>query len=108
MKRGFLEKLKQKIIFWLVRRLPDCKTITPKLGKALDKKLSRREKIITNLHLYTCEACADYIKQIKFIRELFEEQEKYFQSINNSLKLNHKSRERIKKALLSAVNPVFI
>ena len=64
-----LEKIKWAIIFWLARRLPDCKAITPLLGETIDRKPTVREKIVMRLHLFTCEACGRYLGQIKFLKE---------------------------------------
>lgn len=63
------EKIKWAIIFWLARRLPDCKTITPLLGETLDRQPTLRERIVMRLHLLTCDACSRYLSQIKFLKE---------------------------------------
>ncbi len=105
MKQTFLDKLKRKFIRALSRRLPDCEAVTPKLGKALDKELSCRERLIVNLHLFACRKCARYADQIKFIREAFKEKD--FQSEEASSKfggeqLSVETRRRIENALRSA------
>jgi len=69
MGNAVFEKIKWAIIFWLARRLPDCKTMTPLLGETLDRKPTLREKLVMRLHLFTCEACERYLGQIKFLKE---------------------------------------
>lgn len=69
MEQTFVDRLKWAGLIWLARRLPDCKTLTPKLGESLDKELSRYERIVNYLHLLTCEACRLYLSQIKFISD---------------------------------------
>lgn len=69
MKRSLIESIKLTIIHWLARRLPDCKTITPKLGESLDRKLSLWTRLILKLHIFTCGPCRRYLHQIKFIKE---------------------------------------
>jgi hypothetical protein len=63
------QKLKWILILWLARRLPDCKTMTRTLGESLDRRAGWRESIVTKLHLFTCEACKQYLDQIGFLKE---------------------------------------
>ena len=101
MKQSILEKLKWSFIFWLARRLPDCKTITPTISASIDRKTSLREKITIKLHFITCNACSNYLKQIKFLHKAMQVQEKLFTSgkdISNA-KMSVEAKDRIKKAL---------
>jgi hypothetical protein len=106
MKESRLEKLKWAFIFWLARRLPDCKTMTPILGESLDRKLSLREKLTSKLHLFTCQACANYLKQVKFLREAIHIQEKIFTKEKDfsDSKMSIEAKERIKNALKSSIH----
>ncbi|HEX8288867.1 MAG TPA: zf-HC2 domain-containing protein [Pyrinomonadaceae bacterium] len=95
-------------IFWLARRLPDCKTITPTLGESLDRKLSLREKIQMRLHLFTCDACARYLKQVKFLSNAVQAQnEKLIEEENPSINLSLATKERLKNALKSSTGFAF-
>ena len=69
MKQSLLESIKLTIIHWLARRLPDCKTITPKLGESLDHELDLRTRLIMKLHMFTCGPCRKYLHQIEFIKK---------------------------------------
>jgi anti-sigma factor RsiW len=102
--KNFREKLKWGFVFFLARRLPDCKTITQTLSASLDRELSLREKIVTRLHLFTCAACQNYVKQINFMREAFQIREETFSSERNAFapRLSTDAKERMKNALKQA------
>ncbi len=104
MKKTLFKQIKQSFIFWLARRLPDCKTITPTLSQSLDRKLSLREKIVMRLHLFTCTACARYLEQIKFLSGAMHEREDRLAETDDSspVKMSNEAKERLKNALKSA------
>ena len=62
-------KIKWAIIFWLARRMPDCKKMTPLFGETLDRKPTLRERIVMRLHLFTCDACSRYLRHITFLKK---------------------------------------
>lgn len=93
-------KLKWQLILFLARRLPDCKTITPKLGESMDRKLSFRERVVNRLHLFTCEACRRYREQIEFLHIALEATGGASEEITNA-SLSPGSKERLKKAVRS-------
>lgn len=103
MEQTLFAKLKWQFILILARRLPDCKTITPKLGESLDRKLTRRERIVNRLHLFTCEACQRYLEQIKFLHKAMLEHEAFLkaEAENSTATLGSDTKERLKKALSS-------
>lgn len=98
---NLFQKLKMQFIFFLARRLPDCREMTPVIGESLDRKLTRRERITMRLHLLTCQGCVNYLANLKFMREVFRLQEKKIEE-NPPVELSPEARERIKKALTSA------
>lgn len=69
MENTLFGKIKWALIRWLARRLPDCKVMVKTLGETLDRNLSLKEKVIAKLHLFTCEACERYLKQVKFLHD---------------------------------------
>lgn len=96
------EKIKLQIIFFIARRVRNCKNLTPLFSESLDRKLSVREKIELKLHLFTCESCVRYVHQIKFLREAL--QNHAGQIDDQSLlekRLSPAAKERIKKTLRS-------
>jgi len=102
-------KLKWQLILFLARRLPDCKTLTPTLGESIDRKLSFRERIITRLHLFTCEACQRYLEQVQFLHEALRNHERMIETATgfSSAALSTEAKERIKKALSSTFGLAF-
>lgn len=104
MKKGIFRRLKSAFIFWLARRLPDCKTMTPVLSQSLDRRLSLREKIVVKLHLFTCGFCGGYFKQIKFLSEAMRKRRESSpeNEILTSAKMSSDSKEKLKSALKSA------
>lgn len=101
MSQTLREKLRWQLIFFLARRLPDCKTITPTLGEMNDRKLSLRERTVVKLHLFTCEACRLYVEQVKFLHDAFLERERMVESAAEAsdAELSSAAKERIRKAL---------
>ena len=98
MRQSFLEKLKWAFIFWLARRLPDCKTLTPVIGESIDRKLGIKDRVNVKLHLITCDACRNYLKQIKFLRKAIKVRELIFVNGQDVLrsKLSDEAQARIK------------
>lgn len=45
-----------------------CKEATYKLSEAQDRKLALAERIDLKMHLMMCKGCANYRKQIDFMR----------------------------------------
>lgn len=101
MKRIF-EKIKLQIIFFIARRVRDCKNITPLFSESLDRKLSLKKKIEMKLHLFTCQACVRYVHQIKFLREAVQKQaEQIDNETSSEKKLSDSAKERMIDALRS-------
>jgi|SRR5882757_1649210 len=109
MKQTLFEKIKWAFIFWLARRLPDCKTMTPTLGESLDRKLSLNEKIVIKLHLFTCEACERYLKQVTFLREAMHAHEDRLtgESDASSCQLSVEVKNKMKELLRSSAGFAF-
>jgi hypothetical protein len=99
--RTITGKLKWQFILFLARRLPDCKTITPTLSESIDRELTLKERIITRLHLFTCEACARYVHQIRVLHDIIHTHQLDLERANPSL--DPSAKERM-KALLSSAN----
>lgn len=100
--RTIFEKIKLQIIFFIARRVRDCKNITPLFSKSLDKKLPLWTRFELKLHLFTCQACVRYIQQIKFLRETLQKHaEQIDEEILSDRKLSDAAKEKLKKALQS-------
>jgi Putative zinc-finger len=99
--KEILGKIKLQFIFFLARRLPDCKHVTPLFSESLDRKTTLREKIVMRLHLFTCGACVNYLSNLKFMREVFRTQEENLEREKLSVSLSPEARDRLKNALKS-------
>ena len=51
------------------------------------------------LHLWSCSACVNYLANLKFMRDVFHEQERQFDKDDIKVKLTAEARERLKNAL---------
>ena len=96
-RKSLKQRVEWTVIVWLARRLPDCKTMTEKMGRALDEGSGLHDRIIQRLHLYTCQACRRYLEQIKFLKQAFQFREKEF--VGEGLPLSKDAKERIKARL---------
>ena len=99
MNQGVIEKIKWAIIFWLARRLPDCKTVTPKLGESLDRKLPLKTRLVLKLHMFTCGPCARYLKQIKYLKDAMHAHDKQLKNEDSSQKLRDEAKASTKEKL---------
>lgn len=105
---GIVKKLKWQLILWLARRLPDCRRLTRSLGESLDRKPSLRERIVLRLHLITCEACALYFDQIKFLHEALSLLGKRPDGDDGMTQsMSRESKERIKSVLRRSIGLAF-
>lgn len=101
---NLFKKIKRAFKFWLARRLPDCRTMTPTISESLDRRLSAREKIIMRLHLFTCSFCARYLRQIEFLSEAMHKHEERLSETedSSSARMSSEVKEKLKTALKSA------
>jgi len=106
MSQTLTARLKWQLILFLARRLPDCKTITPKLGESVDRKLSYRDRVINRLHLFTCEACRRYLEQIKFLHTALAVAANDPETFPTA-KLSSEAKERLKKVISSSIGNAF-
>lgn len=84
---------------WLAEKTEDCKSVSPLFSYKLDRRLTLKEKIRVKIHLFTCGACLNYVSNLKFMHEVFHEQEKNFQEEKLAESLQEDSKDRIKKFL---------
>lgn len=98
--KNVFEKIKLQIIFFLARRVRNCKNLAPLYSESIDRKLSLKTRIELKIHLFTCEACVRYLQQIKFLREAMQKHAESFESeALPEKKLSSDAKERIKKAI---------
>ena len=45
-----------------------CKEASVLLSQAQERRLNRRERFVLRLHLWLCDGCSNFRKQLEFIR----------------------------------------
>ena len=94
------KRVRRAVIFWLARRLPHCRQMAPVFSESLDRRPSLRTRVVIRLHLFTCTRCVRYLKQLRFMRELFEAGERLCADDSAAAPaLDRETRERLKGAL---------
>lgn len=94
------KRLKRAFILWLARRVPHCRQMIPVYSASLDREPAWRTRILIRLHLFTCTRCVRYLKQLRFMRELFREGERLCHDDSPAAPaLSPAARERLKDAL---------
>jgi len=94
-------KLKLQVIFWLARRLPTCREVTPWMSESLDNPLPLGRRIKLRLHILVCEYCKRYEEQLMALRNAVQAMASppAESSPNDQPGLSADARERIKQAL---------
>lgn len=99
-----LKRIRQEGEFWLGRRLPTCRELTPVLSQSLERRLTLREQLTLRLHFLICAYCARYLKQLRFMRDALRAREARALEAdaaddNAASSLAPEARERIRRAL---------
>jgi len=50
-----------------------CREATELIGRSLQTRLGIRERVKVRLHLLVCNACRNYLSNLKFMKEVFED-----------------------------------
>jgi len=79
--------------------LPPCKEIVKIISASLDRKLTRRERVILKLHLAACEPCVRYLDQSYFLSNAVQQIDDEMKSDLYSGRLSDEARDRIKDIL---------
>jgi hypothetical protein len=72
------------------------------MSQRLDRKLSVRERVVLNLHLFVCKWCLDYARQLSFLRDTVRTEAKRLEeepADNSGLPMA--AKERMKRSLTS-------
>lgn len=99
MASNFLNRLKLEAIFWLARRLPVCRELTPWMSERLDKPLPLGREIKLRLHIMICDWCKRYQEQLYALRQAVQTMAEPKDSAPDQPRLSDEARERIKQAL---------
>lgn len=84
---------------WVWRNLPSCKEIVKLITASMDARLSLREWILMKVHLFSCDSCINFLKQVKLIRSALRHGGERLDRENSDIKLSDDARARLKDAL---------
>lgn len=77
-----------------------CKDMSELISLAQDQRLSIRQKMMLRMHLFFCEACSRFDKQIRFLNRAMENYVQNHSSGDDTKKsLPEDAKERIRRAL---------
>lgn len=94
----------EKILEWIFKFLPDCEQTTFDISRSLDEMPGFWKTFTTKLHLLTCIACRNYLKQITFIRNAIRIDDNEPDVTDSpACNLRVEVKKRLKTALLLAV-----
>lgn len=95
------DNLKHSIRFWLLRKLPTCQQTVEKISQSMERKLTLRERLDLNLHLWICAWCQWYLEHLQIIREAARAKGKESPDLDSisGPALSSEARERIKRNL---------
>ncbi|MGH9940854.1 MAG: zf-HC2 domain-containing protein [Pyrinomonadaceae bacterium] len=95
------DKAVHGVRYWLLRRLPPCKVMAPLMSESLERRLTWRERVLLQLHLWVCVWCVWYLKHLQVISEAVGARAARIEDdpLTASLSLSNEARERIRAAL---------
>ena len=101
MASNLIEKIKLESIYWLARRLPVCRELTPWMSERLDHPLPLGREIKLRLHLMICEWCKRYQEQLVVLRDAVQtlSDSKQESIMIDQPGLSSEARKRIKNAM---------
>ena len=91
----------EKILEWIFKFLPDCEQTAFDISRSLDEMPGVWKTFKTNLHLHTCKACRNYLKQLTFIRGAISRHDDTKDS--PACDLSVEAKQRLKAVVLFAV-----
>ncbi len=75
-----------------------CKEASALVSQSLDRRLGWRERALLRLHLWACDACTLFRRQMEFLRAAARQYARRSAAVE-SLRLSDGARERIKRTL---------
>lgn len=79
--------------------MPSCKEVSVLASKALDTRLSWRERWGLKMHLLFCVLCRRYVRQLQILHKALEPMKKEPWDCPEDIKLSEKARQRIRRIL---------
>jgi hypothetical protein len=84
---------------WVWRNLPACKQVVKLITASLDGRLTFREWIVMKVHLYSCDSCINFLKQIKFIQSTLRHSDEGLNHESSDIRLSDEARTRLKESI---------
>lgn len=83
-----------------------CKEASYLASKAMDEKLTWRERLGLGLHIAMCSICRRYVRNVKKLRAMMRQAAASGQLLlPENVRLSEMSRERIKQLINKALHP---
>jgi len=76
-----------------------CKQTARLVSMSYDKRLSWRERLGVRLHLLACDACRNFTRQMRFLREATQRFAREQPETDNRVRLAPEAIERIARVL---------
>src|SRR3954454_20380424 len=86
---------------WVWRNFPACKEVVKLVTASMDEGLTFREWLVMKVHLYSCDSCVNFLKQIKFIRTTLRHSQEALEHENADIRLSDEARARLKQTISS-------
>lgn len=88
-----------KFNYWVWRNLPSCREIVKLITASMDARISWREWVVMKVHLFSCDSCINFLKQVKFIRSVLRQGDQGLDHANSDVRLSDDARTRLKDTL---------
>ncbi|MCZ6618876.1 MAG: zf-HC2 domain-containing protein [Gammaproteobacteria bacterium] len=77
-----------------------CKEISQLASESLDRTLTLRERFTLKIHLFRCDMCSRYVRQLKFLRRACADAD--VEQLTDAAELTGEARARIRNRLRRA------
>jgi len=81
-------------------KLPTCKEASQMASDALESRLPPGKRLGLRLHLWVCQACRRYVRQLRFLKRASGRAAEAM-TLPGRMTLSEKARERIRKTVIS-------
>jgi len=71
-----------------------CKEVAQLASESLDRSLTLYERLTLRLHLFRCDMCTRYVRQLKFLQRACAEAGE--EKLTEAVELSDEARERIR------------
>lgn len=76
-----------------------CKQASEVISQSYDRRLSWRERLNLRIHLFICDACARFARQMRFIRQAMRRFAQEQAEADEQIRLSTEAVDRIKREL---------